>query len=693
MDQDRAPNRLIHESSPYLKQHAYNPVDWYPWGPEALERARQEDRPILLSIGYSTCHWCHVMAHECFENPQIAQIMNEHFVNIKVDREERPDLDEVYMNAVHLLTGRGGWPLTVFLTPDLKPFYGGTYFPPEDRAGLPGFPWLLKALSEAYHRKKPDINIAAQSLSQKINILGEIPEATQEPKIEVLDLAYQKMIQDFDMQNGGFGSAPKFPPSLDLDFMARYYYRTADHEVRDKLTLTLTRMARGGIYDQLRGGFHRYTVDGVWLIPHFEKMLYDNALLARRYLEAFQITSDPWFAQIARETLDYVLAEMTAPEGGFYAAQDADSEGVEGKFFVWTPEQIKEAVGPDYAELVTAAYGVTTAGNFEHGASVLHQPLSSSDLARRFSMSEEELMDVLGQCRKKLLAVRENRVRPHRDEQIITAWNGLMIAALAYGSQVLGEDRYYRAASKSARFILDNLLQEGHLKRIWAQGQASPLGFLDDYACLVAGLLDLFETDFEPGWLLPAILLTGLMEERFYDARQKLYLYTAHEHEQLIARPKNFFDQALPSGNSVAVHNLIRLFWLTENCLYQERARETLSRFQGLITNNPRALAYLLSAQEAYLAPTLALTLVGDPADTALTEMLAALYRRYLPYRRLVVKSPHNCEALAGLVAAVREYETIDDKPTAFVCHGFSCLEPVHTATELEAHLDKLPRP
>ncbi|MFP3867633.1 MAG: thioredoxin domain-containing protein [Desulfobacteraceae bacterium] len=692
MDQDRAPNRLIHETSPYLKQHAYNSVDWYPWGPEALERARQEDRPILLSIGYSTCHWCHVMAHECFENPRIAQIMNEHFVNIKVDREERPDLDEVYMNAVRLLTGRGGWPLTVFLTPELKPFYGGTYFPPEDRAGLPGFPWLLQALSEAYHRKKTDINIAAQSLSQKINILGEIADTAQEPNHAALDAAYREMIRDFDFQHGGFGQAPKFPPSLDLDFMGRYYYRTGDEGSRDQIVLTLTHMAQGGIYDQLRGGFHRYTVDGVWLIPHFEKMLYDNALLARRYLEAFQITGDPWFAQIARETLDYVLAEMTAPEGGFYAARDADSEGVEGKFFVWTPEQIKEAVGPDYAELVSAAYGVTPAGNFDHGASVLHRPLTTAELAQRFSWSEPEIREILSRCRKQLLAVRESRVRPHRDEKIITAWNGLMVSAMAYGSQVLGEARYRLAANKCASFILDNLLQEGQLKRIWTEGQASNAGFLDDYSCLVAGLLDLFETDFDPDWLLPAILLTSLTEDRFYDTQQKYYLYTAHDHEQLIARPKNFYDQALPSGNSVAVHNLIRLFWLTENRLYQERALAILTRFQGLIAENPRALAHLLSAQEAYLAANLALTLVGDPADPELSQMLAGIYRRYLPYRRLVVKSPDNCEALDGLVAGAREYEALDNQPTAFVCHGFTCLEPVHTATELDAVLEKLPR-
>ncbi|OPX19820.1 MAG: hypothetical protein BZ151_07165 [Desulfobacca sp. 4484_104] len=693
MDNDRVPNRLLHESSPYLKQHAYNPVDWYAWGPEALERARREDRPILLSIGYSTCHLCHVMAHECFENPQIAKIMNERFVNIKVDREERPDLDEVYMNAVQLLTGRGGWPLTVFLTPELKPFYGGTYFPPEDRGGLPGFTWLLTALSDAYQGKKTDINVAAESLSQKINIIGEIREASQEPTLEALEAAYQKMIQDFDDIHGGFGSAPKFPPSLDLDFLERYYYRTGDQACRDKIALTLTRMARGGLYDQLRGGFHRYTVDRVWLLPHFEKMLYDNALLARRYLEAFKITGDLWFAQIGRETLDYVLAEMTAPDGGFYAAQDADSEGEEGKFFVWTPAEVKQAVGPEYAPLVMAAYGVTPDGNFEHGTSVLHQPLCRAELARQFSVSEEELDDILAHCRRQMLDLRETRVRPHRDDKIITAWNGLMISAMAYGAQVLGDKRYRCAASKSANFILDKLLQEENLKRIWAAGRARQPGFLDDYACLVAGLLDLFETDFNPDWLLPAILLAGLMDERFYDAERKYFFYNAHDNEQLITRPRNFFDQALPSGNSMAVHNLIRLYRLTENLTYQEQAGDVLSRFQGAIADNPRALAYLLSAQESYLAPTLALTLVGDAADETITQMLGVIYQRYLPHRRLVLKSPHNCTALAGLVAAVKEYEALEGKPTAFVCHGFTCLAPVHTAAELEAHLDNLPRP
>lgn len=693
MNTTTKPNRLSQESSPYLQQHACNPVDWYPWGPEALERARQEDRPILLSIGYSTCHRCHVMARECFENPDIARLMNENFVNIKVDREERPDLDEIYMNAVQVLTGSGGWPLTVFLTPELKPFYGGTYFPPESRAGLPGFPWLLKALSLAYRQKKADIEKAAQGLGGIIQGLTEIPTSVKEPQVEVLDQAYQRLLQDFDPDYGGFGQAPKFPPALDLGFLGRYYYRTGQEEARDRIIFTLTRMARGGIYDQLGGGFHRYAVDQGWLIPHFEKMLYDNALLARQYLEAFQLTGAPWLAQIARETLDYVLAEMTAPEGGFYAAQDADSEGVEGKFFVWTLAQIEAVVGADQAPLVAAAFGVSDTGNFEHGASVLHRPAAEAELARRFSLPEIEVRELIARARQQLLAARESRVRPHRDEKIITAWNGLMLSAMAYGAQVLQDDRYGRAAARSARFILDNLLPNGHLQRLWARGQAGQDGFLDDYAFLVAGLLELFETDFDPDWLLSAILLTAQMEERFFEPEQQSFYYTAKDHEQLIARPKNLFDQALPAGNSVAVHNFVRLFRLTENPAYQARARAVLSRLQTLMADNPRAFAHLLSAQETFLAPTVNLTLVGDPADPALAEMLSVIYHHYLPHRCLVVKNPRDFSALAGLVPAVPHYDALNGQPTAYICHGFTCLAPVHNAPALAATLARLPQP
>ncbi len=684
------PNRLIQETSPYLQQHAYNPVDWYPWGPEALEKARREDRPILLSVGYSTCHWCHVMAHECFENPAIAQLMNELFVNIKVDREERPDIDDIYMSAVHMLTGRGGWPLTVFLTPDLRPFYGGTYFPPEDRGGLPGFPRLLQALAEAYHNKKGNIANVAGILDQNLQVLSLTPDHGPEPRYEQLERVMDHALAYFDQENGGFGGAPKFPPSLDLGLWARYYHRTGKPEVLDKLLLTLRRMAHGGIYDQLRGGFHRYTVDAIWLIPHFEKMLYDNAQLAQRYLEAYQLTGEDWLAVIARETLDYVLAEMTAPHGGFYAAQDADSEGVEGKFFVWTPEEIAQVVGPEHAPLVQAAFGVTPVGNFEHGTSVLHRPFSTAELAQQFGLPVEQVTEILTQARSRLLEAREQRVRPHRDEKIITAWNGLMISAMAVGGQVLGEPRFAQAAVAAAAFILEQHQQVGRLQRTWTTPQVNRPAFLDDYAYLIAALLDVYETDFDLRWLQAALQLTREADADFLDEQAGGYFSTPRDHEPLLVRPKNFQDLALPSGNSMMVHNLIRLHRFTDQAAYGERARDLLLRLQNLMLENPRALAHLAAAQESFLAPPLAVTLVGPADDPVIREMLAAVYRRFLPTRRLALKTPDNAGQLAELIPSTREYEQIDGRPTAFVCPGTTCLAPVHRAAALAEALTGL---
>jgi len=692
MDAASRPNRLINEASPYLQQHAYNPVDWYPWGEEALEKSRREDRPILLSVGYSTCHWCHVMAHECFENPEIAGLMNEMFVNIKVDREERPDIDDIYMNAVQMMTGRGGWPLNVFLTPELKPFYGGTYFPPEDRGGLPGFPRLLQALHDSYKSKQSNIQNVADLLNHNLQILGQTPDLGQEPGLAALDRVIEHSWHYFDAANGGFGGAPKFPPSLDLGFWARYYHRTGRPEVMDNLLFTLRKMAAGGIYDQLRGGFHRYTVDAVWLVPHFEKMLYDNAQLAQRYLEAYQLSGDPALAEIARETLDYVLAEMTSPEGAFYAAQDADSEGEEGTFFVWTPEQVAQVLGPERAPLICRAFGVIPGGNFEHGASVLHRPRTAAELAQEFSLTPEQVHEALPQARQQLLAAREQRIRPHRDEKIITAWNGLMISAMAYGAQVLGQEVYRQAAGRAAAFILERQHQGGGLQRIWGAPDKKGSAFLDDYAFFIAGLLDLYETDFEVNWLRAALSLTEEVEVSFYDHEAGGYFSTPQDHEKLLVRPKNFHDLALPSGNSVTVHNLIRLHRFTENPHFLSRAQEMLSRLQTLMVENPRALTHLASAQEEFLAPTLAITLVGDPADEILQDMLAGIHRRYLPHRRLVVKDPRAGDDLLALVPAARDYNQIQEKPTAFVCLDQTCLAPAQSREDLDKVLNNLPQ-
>ena len=550
----------------------------------------------------------------------------------------------------------------------------------------------MQALADSYKNKKSNIDNVAEQLDYNLQILAQTPPVGSEPNFAALDKVIEHAWEYFDPENGGFGGAPKFPPSLDLGFWARYYHRTAKIEVLDRLTFTLEKMAAGGIYDQLRGGFHRYTVDAVWLVPHFEKMLYDNAQLAQRYLEAYQITGDNYLADIARETLDYVLAEMTSPEGAFYAAQDADSEGVEGKFFVWTPEEIAQVVGPDRAPFVNAAFGVVPGGNFEHGSSVLHCPKTEMELARQFSLTADQVRENLAQARRQLLAAREKRIRPHRDEKIITAWNGLMISAMACGGQILGNDLYHRAAAGAANFILDREKQVGRLQRTWGATEKKGSVFLDDYAFFITGLLDLFETDFSLKWLEAALRLAQEVEVSFYDQEAGGYFSTPLEHEELLVRPKNFIDMAIPSGNSVMVYNLIRLYRFTENGAFLSRAKEMLSRLQELMLNNPRALTHLASAQEEFLSQTVAITLVGEIGDPAVQEMLAVIYRRYLPHRRLVVKNPRDYEKLLDLVPAAREYEQIDGKPTAFVCQGYTCLAPVQTAVGLGELLDSLAR-
>lgn len=692
MEQTAKPNRLINEASPYLRQHAYNPVDWYPWGEEALAKARQENRPIFLSIGYSTCHWCHVMAHECFANPEIAALMNEYFVNIKVDREERPDLDEIYMQAVQMLVGRGGWPLSVFLTPDLKPFYGGTYFPPEDRGGLPGFPRLLRALADSYHNKQGNVANVAALVEQNLQILGLTPAGLEEVRQDSAAEVAQQLAAAFDPEQGGFQGAPKFPPSTQLAFWHCYYYRTGDPEIWHQSSLTLQKLAAGGIYDQLRGGFHRYAVDDRWLIPHFEKMLYDNAQLAQRYLEAYQLSGEPFYARIAREILDYVLAEMTAPDGGFYAAQDADSEGVEGKFFVWTPAEITAVVGEKVAPLVLAAYGVTPQGNFEHGTSVLSRPQPLAELAARFSLTPEEAAAVLAQARQQLLAARERRIRPHRDEKLITAWNGLMIAALAQGAQVLGKPEYYPAAKAAAEVMLAWWPREGRLRRL-ANPEAKPIpGFLEDYTFLMAGLLDLFETDFDPKWLVQTLDLAAAVENLFYDAAGGGYFSTPQGHEPLLVRPKNFFDLALPSPTSMLAAVWTRLYRFTGKTWLADRVRDLLGRLQDLLRQSGRGLSYLAAAQELFLAPDLHLVLVGEVDDPRLQGLLRQVYQRFLPHRSLVVKTASNAAAINDLIPWAAAYEAPAGRPSAFICPGTTCLAPASEPEELAAHLRGLTR-
>jgi uncharacterized protein YyaL (SSP411 family) len=679
---ERQPNRLLDTTSPYLQQHAYNPVDWYPWGPEALERARREDKPIFLSIGYSTCHWCHVMAHESFENPAIAAIMNQNFINIKLDREERPDLDETYMNAVQVLTGHGGWPLSVFLTPDLKPFYGGTYFPPEDRGGLPGFPRLLLALSQAYQQNRDQLTELSVKVESHLQCLGELTVGGGDPSREAVAAAASIMVQDFDAVNGGLGNAPKFPRSLELDFLFHYYHLAPEASFLEKLAFTLEKMARGGIYDQVGGGFHRYSVDAAWLVPHFEKMLYDNALLPPLYLAHAQLTGSALSRRIAQETLDFLLQDMGAPEGGFYAAWDADSEGVEGKYYVWSLEEVEQIVGAEAAPLTVTALGVTRTGNFE-GANILTRPLSRQDLAARFDLSPDQVGQILAEALERLRQVRARRVPPHRDEKVIVSWNGLAITALAKGAQVLGQPRYYQAAARAVRFILQDLCRDQTLFRIWTAGRVSVPGFSEDYAILANSLLDLYETDFDPAWVQEAQRLMTLMDEKFLDSANGTYFYVERGQETPLVRSKSIFDQVLPSGNSMAARVHLRLYRLTEQEGYQERARTIIRQFQTQAQQNPWGFGHLWTVQTLFLTPPLDLTLVGHTADDRTQGLLKAAYGAYLPERRLVLKDPGNSASLEALLPWAGSYSQPGDEPVAYLCRDFTCLPAITNPEEL----------
>ncbi|MFZ5448349.1 MAG: thioredoxin domain-containing protein [Thermodesulfobacteriota bacterium] len=685
---EREPNRLIDSTSPYLKQHAFNPVDWYPWGPEALERARREDKPIFLSIGYSTCHWCHVMAHESFENPAIAAIMNQHFVNIKLDREERPDLDETYMNAVQVLTGHGGWPLSVFLSPDLKPFYGGTYFPPEDRGGLPGFPRLLLALSQAYQQNREQLTTLSLKVESHLQRLGEPAGAGGDPTKETLEAAAHRLMQDFDPVNGGLGNAPKFPRSLELDFLFHYYHFSGEPQVLEKLAFTLEKMARGGIYDQLGGGFHRYSVDAAWVVPHFEKMLYDNALLPPLYLAHSQLTGHTLSRRIAQETLDFLLRDMMAPEGGFYAAWDADSEGVEGKYYVWSLEEVEQVLGPEAAPLAVAALGVTREGNFE-GANILTRRLSREEVAVHFSMEPDQAGRILKEALDGLLQVRGKRVPPHRDEKVIVSWNGLAITALARGAQVLGESRYYEAAVRAARFILQEMFQENSLYRIWTAGRISVPGFSEDYAFLANALLDLYETDFDPAWVRESLRLMTLMDEKFLDPADGTYFYVDRDQETPLVRSKSLYDHVLPSGNSMAARVSFRLFRLTEDGKHQERAQGIIRQFQGHARENPWGFSHLWIVQALALTPPMDLTLVGDRQNPRTSALLQAAYDSYLPERRLVLKEPGNRAVLEKLFPWIDAFIQPEKEPVAYLCRDFTCLPAISDPQELNRKLKK----
>lgn len=677
-------NRLIHETSPYLLQHASNPVDWYPWGDEALRRAKAEDRSILLSIGYSSCHWCHVMARESFEDQATAQLMNENFVNVKVDREVRPDLDTIYMRAVIAMTGRGGWPLTVFLTADGEPFFGGTYFPPEDRHGLPSFRRVLLSVSEAYRERRADVTGSAQSIMAHVAQQDQPPGvAGSELNATTLDEAVRRLGKGHDASFGGFGAAPKFPQAMSLDFLLRSYHRTGNLQALRIVERSLQKMAQGGIYDQLGGGFHRYSVDRQWLVSHFEKMLYDNALLSRLYLRAHQATGKASYRTIAEETLEYVSREMRSPEGGFYSSQDADSEGEEGKFYVWTSGEIKAVLGEDEGTIFNQYFAVSEEGNFE-GKNVLSIPRYHDVVAHLAGISEEQLEDVIARGRRQLFAVRARRTRPNGDEKVITAWNGLMLASFAGAARVLSRPDYQEVAVRNAEFLLGELCRDGELLRSYRDGQAIVRGYLEDYASLIDGLLALYEATFDQKWFLQAQALVDVMLSRFKDPEDAGFYHTDGE-EALITRPRVWEDNATPSGNSMAADVLLRLAALTGQSDYEKAAVDILSAASQTAAQHPSAFGHLLGALDFYLSPPQEIAIIGDPAAEDTRALLQVVYRHYLPSKVVALGLPEaDSQTPVPLLAGRGQLE---GRATAYVCRGFTCQQPVTAPTELAAQL------
>jgi uncharacterized protein YyaL (SSP411 family) len=676
-------NRLIHETSPYLRQHAHNPVDWYPWGEEALQRARELDRPIFLSIGYSACHWCHVMEHESFEDAEVADILNRHFISIKVDREERPDLDQIYMAAVQLMTRQGGWPMSMFLTPDLQPFYGGTYFPPDDRYGRPGFKRLLITLAKTWQEERQAIHEQAGHVTEHVRNMLHLESAGGELGVELLRNAVAALSRSFDHANGGFGSAPKFPHPLELRLLLRCAVRFDDDDVLGMVKQTLDHMARGGMYEQLGGGFHRYSTDERWLVPHFEKMLYDNSLLASAYVEAYQVTGEPYYRQVVEETLAYVLREMTSPEGPFYSTQDADSEGVEGKFFVWSRDEVQDVLGPD-AELFCSIYDVTGEGNWE-GHNILHLARGLDQEARMLGIAEEDLRRRLEGCKQKLLQVRNQRVWPGRDEKFLTSWNGLMIAALAKAYQVLERPEYLQAAIRAADYILTNMCSgDGRLLR--TAGAASPAklnAYLEDYTFMQDALVTLYEASFEPRWLTAALDLARITIEQFWDDAEGGFFYTGKDHEQLIARTKDPHDSSVPSGNSLAVLSFLRLAKLTGRRDLWDKADKTLRLFRDLMVSSPMAAPQMLSALDFFLGPVQEAAVVGDSNSEETQKALRIIRRRFRPNMVLAFKAAGDETTDLGNTIPLLAGKTAQGTVTTYICRDFACQKPIVGAADL----------
>jgi len=678
------PNRLINEKSPYLLQHAYNPVDWYPWGAEAFEKAKRENKPIFLSIGYSTCHWCHVMERESFEDPEVAKLMNEVFVSIKVDREERPDIDSIYMTVCQMMTGSGGWPLTIIMTPDKKPFFAGTYFPKESRFGRIGMTQLVPRIKEIWTTKRDEIVNSANQITSALQ------QATKESLGDKLDeftlrVAYNQLAERFDTMHGGFGRAPKFPTPHNLLFLLRYWKRASNEDALEMVENTLQAMRLGGIYDHVGFGFHRYSTDAEWFLPHFEKMLYDQALLAMAYIEAYQVTGKEEYKKAAREIFTYVLRDMTSPQGGFYSAEDADSEGEEGKFYLWTEEEIRAVLGKEEADLTIDVFNVEEGGNFSEEATgrstarnILHLKKSIPAIASQLKISEQELEQRLEAAREKLFSVREKRIHPHKDDKILTDWNGLMIAALAKGAQVLNEPKYGEAAKRAVDFILKNLRKpDGRLLHRYRDGQAAIPAHVDDYAFFTWGLLELYEATFDVNYLQTSIDLNRDLITHFWDDINGGFYFTADDGENLLLRNKEIYDGAIPSGNSAAMLNLLRLDRITTNSNFEEMAEKIGSAFSKTIKQFPAAHTELMVALDFGVGPSYEVVIVGDSQADDTKAMIKAIRRQFVPNKVVLLRQTEKEEPdIIRIAEFTKSQLSLEGKATAYVCLNYVCKLP-----------------
>jgi len=682
---DEHTNRLIHETSPYLLQHAHNPVDWYPWSEEAFEKAKKENKPVLLSIGYSACHWCHVMERESFENEKIAALMNELFVNIKVDREERPDLDEIYMNAVQMLTGRGGWPMTVFLTPEGKPFYGGTYFPPEDRQGMPGFPRILQGVAQAYRERPADVEKSVGQILETLHHMAESQPSEKDFAPGIIAESCEKIARAYDSENGGLGQAPKFPNPGVYELFLRYYSESGDERYLTMVAQTLSKMAQGGIYDHVGGGFHRYSVDAKWLVPHFEKMLYDNAQLLRIYSQAYVITREPLYKTVVEESAGYLLREMHQPEGGFYSTQDADSEGEEGKFFVWTLAEIDALLSAEDGEVFARMYDVTEEGNFEE-KNILHPILTVDQASKFFRKEKSEIEALIARTKEKLFTAREKRIKPFRDEKIIAAWNGLLLSGLAEAIKITGASSCLEASRRTVEFIFGRMFRDGYLLHVYKDGQAKLRGYLDDYAFVALGLLDLYEVLFDRSLIDRAMQLADIMLQEFWDERGGGLFYTGKSHVPLISRAKPVFDASIPSGNAIAAQLLLRLYHLVGAEDYHTRAETILRSYYDAMVSQPFGFAHMLCALDQYLHPAKEIVIVGERSDARTTDLIKEIHSLYLPNKAVQVFAPgESLEKVSPLMVGKQQ---IDGRPTAYVCQNFTCSAPVTSWAELKRLLE-----